>query len=87
MSESRIADALVKLSGNVAYSFPNQSVPIAYLSEQPHCMFPARNVVHPDNALMTHRPFLVHCRDVQEPPKPLALRASIFVSAYPRTFN
>ena len=83
VSESRIVYALIKLRGNEAYSFLNQSVPIAYLSEQPHCMFSARKVVHSDEPLMTHRPFFVHRGDVQEPPKPVALRASILVSAYP----
>ena len=53
VSESEIANALVKLSGNVAYSFINQSVPIAYLSQQPQCTFPVRNAMHPDDALMT----------------------------------
>lgn len=54
MSESEIANALVKLSENVAYSFLNQSVPIAYLSQPPQCTILARNVVHRDHALMMH---------------------------------
>jgi hypothetical protein len=53
VSESEIANALIKLSGNVAFSFINESVPIAYLSQQPQCTFLNRNVMRPDNALMT----------------------------------
>lgn len=54
MSEVEPVNALmIELSGNVAYSFINESVPIAYLSQQPQCTFLARNVVHPDDAWMT----------------------------------
>ena len=49
MSESEVVTAPAKLKGNVAYSTLDESAPIAYVSEQPHCMFPARNVEHPDD--------------------------------------
>lgn len=53
VSGSEIATAPTKLSGYVAYSTIDESVPIAYLSQQPQCMFPGQNVVHPGNNVMT----------------------------------
>ena len=70
-----------------AYSFFDEGLPIAYVSEQPQCMYPRLVGCVCNDILMQHRPLPIYHGDVQQPSKFVALRVSILASAYPRTFD